>query len=89
MIATISEFFVSEKSSVPKIDVLEFSGMLFERSNASPIAFFFVRFTRTISSSEFEATRNAKAEPTFPLPIIDISLTSLTYFTIRTGQLTF
>lgn len=62
---------------------------MFERSSVSPIAFFFVRFTRTKSSSEFEATRNPNAEPTFPLPIIDISWTSLDYFTIRTGQLTF
>jgi len=46
---------------------------VFERSSASPIAFFFVLFTRTISSSEFDATRNPNAEPTFPLPIIDIS----------------
>lgn len=73
MITTISEFFVSEKSSVPKIEILEFSGIVLEISNDSPIAFFFVLFTRTISSSEFEAARNAKAEPTFPLPIIDIS----------------
>ena len=69
----MSEFFVSEKSSVPKIEVLEFSGIVFERSNASPIAFFLVRLTRTTSSSELEATRNVIAEPTFPLPITDIS----------------
>ena len=85
----MSEFFVSAKSSVPRIEKSEFSGIVFDRSNASPIAFFFVLFTRTISSSEFDATRNPNAEPTFPLPIIDISRTSLSYFTIRTGQLTF
>jgi len=69
----MSEFFVSAKSSVPNIEILEFSGIVFERSNAYPIAFFFVLLTRTISSSEFEDARNVKAEPTFPLPIIDIS----------------
>lgn len=73
VITTISEFFVSAKSSVPKIEIFESSGIVFERSNDSPIAFFFVLFTRTISSSEFEEIRNPNAEPTLPLPIIDIS----------------
>ena len=64
------------KSFVPLIDMEEFSGIEFVRSKASPIAFVFVLFTRTISSSEFEAARKATADPTFPLPTIDIRKSS-------------
>ena len=48
--------------------------MEFEISNASPIALFLVLFSKTTSSSEFEAIRKAIAEPTRPLPIIDIKI---------------
>jgi len=42
-------------------------------SSASPIAFDFVLFTKIMSSKEFETIRKAIAEPTLPLPIIEIS----------------
>jgi len=41
-------------------------------SSASPIALLLVEFTRTMSSREVDAARNAIAEPTLPAPIIDI-----------------
>ena len=41
-------------------------------SSASPIALFFVEFTKTISSSAVDAARNPIAEPTLPAPIIDM-----------------
>ncbi len=47
--------------------------MAFEISNASPKAFSLVRFSKTISSNEFEAQRKAREEPTNPLPIMEIS----------------
>jgi hypothetical protein len=51
---------------------LEFSGIAFDMSNASPIALFFVLFTSKISSKEFDAQRKAINEPTLPEPIIEI-----------------
>jgi hypothetical protein len=51
----------------------EFLGIAIDISKASPSALLLVRLSRTISSSEFEAQRNAIEEPTKPLPIIVIS----------------
>lgn len=51
----------------------EFFGIAFEISKASPNALLFVRFSKTTSSKEFAAQRNAIDEPTRPLPIIEIS----------------
>lgn len=51
----------------------EVFGIALEISRASPMALFLVLFSKTISSNEFEAQRNAKEEPTKPLPIIEIS----------------
>ena len=47
-------------------------GTAFVMSSASPIALFFVEFTRIISSSAVDAARNPMAEPTLPAPIIDM-----------------
>ncbi len=52
--------------------MLEFAGMAFEISNASPIALLFVLFTSKISSIALDAQRNAVDAPTLPLPIIEI-----------------
>jgi hypothetical protein len=41
-------------------------------SSVSPIALFFVEFTKIISSSAVDAARNPMAEPTLPAPIMDI-----------------
>jgi hypothetical protein len=69
----ISEFVISEKSSVPWIVMSEFLGIAFEISKASPRALLLVRFSNIMSSKEFDAQRNAIEEPTRPLPIIEIS----------------
>ena len=53
--------------------MLEFAGMAFEISKVSPSALLFVRFTSKISSKELDAQRNAIADPTLPVPIIEIS----------------
>ena len=53
--------------------MLEFLGIAFEISKASPRALLFVRLSKTISSKEFDAQRNAIEDPTKPLPIIEIS----------------
>jgi len=45
-------------------------------SNASPMALFFVRLTNRTSSNEFDMQRKAMADPTLPLPIIEISKVS-------------
>ena len=68
----LSESFILEKSSVPLTVIDEFSGIVFVRSNDSPIAFSLVLLMRVISSRELEAARNAIAEPTLPLPMIEI-----------------
>ena len=68
----ISESLIAEKSSVPLIVKSEVFGIAFEMSSASPIALSFVLLSKMILSSEFEAQRKAKEEPTNPLPIIDI-----------------
>ena len=69
----ILEFCISEYLSVPRIVKLEVSGIALEISKASPIAFSLVLLSKTISSNEFEAQRNARDDPTKPLPIIEIS----------------
>jgi hypothetical protein len=51
----------------------EFLGIAFEISKASPRALLFVLFSKTTSSNELDAQRNAIEEPTSPLPIIEIS----------------
>ncbi len=43
-------------------------------SRDSPIAFDFVRFKRVMSSRPCEAIKKAIADPTLPLPIIEIRL---------------
>lgn len=58
----------------------ESSGIVFEISNASPIALLLVLLTSIISSREFNAQRNAMAEPTRPEPIIEIRLISSLLF---------
>jgi len=47
--------------------------MAFEMSSASPRALSLVRLSKMMSSIELEAQRNAREEPTKPLPIIEIS----------------
>ena len=51
----------------------EFSGIVFEMSRACPNAFSLCLLTRCKSSREVAAARNAIAEPTLPVPIIEIS----------------
>jgi hypothetical protein len=53
--------------------MVDVAGIALEMSSTSPIAFFSVRLTSVISSSPNEPQRNATAEPTLPLPIIEIS----------------
>lgn len=53
--------------------MLEFSGIAFDISSASPTALLFVLLTSKISSNEFDAQRNAIDAPTLPAPIIEIS----------------
>ncbi len=72
-----SEFLISEKS-VPITVIGEFSGIAFEISSACPSALSLWRLTRCMSSSEVDAARNAMAEPTLPLPMIEISQSSPT-----------
>jgi len=66
------EFLISEKS-VPITDIGEFSGIAFEISSACPSALSLWRLTRCISSREVAAARKAMAEPTLPVPMIEIS----------------
>lgn len=72
MITITLESCINSKSSVPITEIGEPSGIAFVMSSASPIALFFVEFTRMISSSAVDAARNPTAEPTLPAPIIDI-----------------
>jgi len=58
----------------------EFSGIVFEMSRACPNASSLYLLTRCKSSSEVAAARKAIAEPTLPLPIIEISQSN-SYFT--------
>jgi len=71
-ITITSEFLISEKS-VPITDIGEFSGIAFEMSRACPNASSLYALTRCKSSREVDAARKAIAEPTLPLPIIEIS----------------
>ena len=68
---------MDSKSSVAVTDIGE-SRIVLTISSASPIALFLVLFTRTISSSDVDAARNPMAEPTRPVPIIDIITTHAT-----------
>lgn len=72
MITITLESCINLKSSVPITEIGEPSGIAFVMSSASPIALFFVEFTRIISSSAVDAARNPTAEPTLPAPIIDM-----------------
>jgi len=54
--------------------------MALDISKASPIALFFVRLTNRTSSNELDMQRKAIAEPTLPLPIIEISKISSLLF---------
>lgn len=58
---------------MPITDIGEFSGIAFEISSACPNALSLWRLTRCMSSREVAATRKAIAEPTLPLPMIEIS----------------
>jgi len=58
---------------VPQILKLEVFGIAFEISKASPIALALVLLSKTMSSTEFEAQRKARDDPTKPLPIMEIS----------------
>jgi len=49
----------------------ESSGIAIEISSACPIALSLCLLTRCKSSRDVDAARNAIAEPTLPLPIID------------------
>jgi hypothetical protein len=66
------ESLINSKSSVPTMEIDEPLGIAFVISSASPIALFFVEFTKIISSSDVNAARNPTAEPTLPAPIIDM-----------------
>jgi len=57
----------------------EFSGTVAEMSNACPSALSLCLSTRCMSSREVAAARNAIAEPTLPLPIIEISQSHPTF----------
>ncbi len=72
---TTSEFLISEKS-VPITENGDSAGIAFEISSACPSAFSLWRLTRCMSSREVAAARNAMAEPTLPLPMIEISHSS-------------
>lgn len=72
VITTTLESLIDSNSSVPITEIGELSGIAFVISSASPIALFFVEFTKTILSSAVDATRNPKAEPTLPAPIMEI-----------------
>ena len=63
---------------MPITDIGEFSGIAFEISSACPNALSLWRLTRCMSSREVDAARNAMAEPTLPLPMIEISQISPT-----------
>ena len=52
--------------------ILEFLGIAFDISNASPKALFFVLLTNRISSIELDAHKNAIDVPTLPDPMIEI-----------------
>ena len=74
---TTSEFLISEKS-VPTTVKGESSGIALDISSACPNALSLCLLTRCKSSREVDAARNAIAEPTLPLPIIEISQSNST-----------
>jgi len=66
---------------------LEVFGIALEISNASPIAFSLVLLSKTMSSIEFEAQRNARDDPTKPLPIMEISYNLISFILIKELEL--